>query len=56
LGAGGGGFMLFLVDPKNQKAVREKLKNLIQVKFDLDSGGSKIVVFEPDEFGNGNGH
>ena len=53
LGAGGGGFMLFLVRPEDRKAVREKLKHLIQVKFDLDTGGSKIVVFEPDEFGNG---
>lgn len=49
LGAGGGGFMLFMVEPQKQKAVREKLKNLIHVNFEIDTGGSKIVVFEPDE-------
>jgi D-glycero-alpha-D-manno-heptose-7-phosphate kinase len=49
LGAGGGGFMLFLVGPGKQKAVREKLKDLIHVNFEIDTGGSKIVVFEPDE-------
>tara|TARA_B100000315_G_C14570813_1_gene585382 strand:- start:1269 stop:2276 length:1008 start_codon:yes stop_codon:yes gene_type:complete len=49
LGAGGGGFMLFLVEPEKQKAVREKLKDLIHVNFELDTGGSKIVVFEPAE-------
>jgi D-glycero-alpha-D-manno-heptose-7-phosphate kinase len=49
LGAGGGGFMLFLVEPDKQKAVREKLKDLIHVNFEIDTGGSKIVVFEPDE-------
>jgi len=49
LGAGGGGFMLFLVEPDKQKAVKERLKNLIHVNFEIDTGGSKIVVFEPDE-------
>lgn len=49
LGAGGGGFMLFLVAPEKQKAVREKLNKLIHVKFEFDTGGSKIVVFEPDD-------
>ena len=52
LGAGGGGFMLFVVRPENQAAVRERLKDLIHVTFDFDSGGSKIVVFEPDGFAN----
>lgn len=50
LGAGGGGFMLFVVRPENQDAVRDRLKALIHVTFDFDSGGSKIVVFEPDGF------
>jgi D-glycero-alpha-D-manno-heptose-7-phosphate kinase len=53
LGAGGGGFMLFLVEPENQKAVKKKLKDLIHVNFKMNTGGSKIVVFEPDE-SNGN--
>lgn len=51
LGAGGGGFMLFIVAPENQPALRRKLKDLILVNFDLDTGGSKIVVFEPDDLG-----
>ena len=53
LGAGGGGFMLFLVEPDKKRAVREKLENLIHVNFEFDTGGSKIVVFEPDDFSNG---
>lgn len=48
LGAGGGGFMLFYVEPEHQQAVRERLKPLIQVKFDVDRDGSKIVVYEPE--------
>jgi D-glycero-alpha-D-manno-heptose-7-phosphate kinase len=52
LGAGGGGFMLFVVSPENQARVRERLKDLIHVTFDFDTSGSKIVVFEPDGFAN----
>lgn len=47
LGAGGGGFMLLFVEPEKQAAVKEKLKDLIQVNFSIDEVGSKIVVYEP---------
>ena len=53
LGAGGGGFMLFVVKKEDRPAVREALKDLIHVSFSFDDGGSKIVVFEPDELING---
>ncbi len=48
LGAGGGGFMLFLVEPEKRKRVRERLKGLIQVPIDFDQDGSKIVLYQPD--------
>ncbi len=48
LGAGGGGFMLFVVKPDDQSRVRERLKDLIHVSFEFDTGGSKIAVFEPE--------
>lgn len=48
LGAGGGGFMLLYVEPDHRRKVREALKNLIEVQFELDNMGSKIVVYEPD--------
>lgn len=47
LGAGGGGFILFYVEPERREAVRERLRNLIMVNFDVDHGGSKIIVYEP---------
>ncbi len=50
LGAGGGGFILFLVKPELQNKVREKLKKLVHVSFRFDSTGSKIVIYEPDDF------
>ncbi|WP_448191811.1 GHMP family kinase ATP-binding protein [Azospirillum sp. sgz301742] len=49
LGAGGGGFLLLYVPAERQAAVRERLKDLIAVNFRFD-GGSKIVVYEPNEF------
>lgn len=48
LGAGGGGFMLFYVEPQHQDAVRQALSKLIHVKFDIAPEGSKIVVYEPE--------
>lgn len=50
LGAGGGGFLLLFVPPERQAAVRERLNGLIAVSFGFDTGGSKIVVYEPDDF------
>lgn len=52
LGAGGGGFVLFFVEPDKQQAVKEKLKDLIQVDFGIDEVGSKIVLYEPDGLEN----
>ena len=48
LGAGGGGFMVFLVDPDKREAVRERLKKLIHVSIGFDIDGSKIVLYQPD--------
>jgi D-glycero-alpha-D-manno-heptose-7-phosphate kinase len=48
LGAGGGGFLLFMVEPEKRDAVRERLKNLIHVNIDFDNDGSKIVLYQPD--------
>lgn len=50
LGAGGGGFMLLIVRPEDQKKVLEKLKKLTHVDFRFDFTGSKIVVYEPNSF------
>lgn len=49
LGAGGGGFMVLFVDPEKRNQLREKLKNLVQVNVGIDTEGSKIVVYQPDQ-------
>lgn len=48
LGAGGGGFFLFVSPPDRLAALRERLKGLVFVPFGFDFGGSRIVVYEPN--------
>jgi D-glycero-alpha-D-manno-heptose-7-phosphate kinase len=48
LGAGGGGFLLFFADKSLHQDIRERLRDLIEVRVGVDIGGSKIVVYEPD--------
>jgi len=48
LGAGGGGFILFFVEPERQPAVRESLKNLLYVPFKFDTTGSQIIYYVPE--------
>jgi D-glycero-alpha-D-manno-heptose-7-phosphate kinase len=52
LGAGGGGFLLFIVRPEARATVSNALSGLIQVNVDVDREGSRIMVYEP----NGIGH
>jgi len=43
LGAGGGGFMLFFVEPEKQKKVKEALSGLTHVPFRFENTGSQII-------------
>ncbi len=49
LGAGGGGCMLFFVEPDNQNEVKETLKNLVHIPFKFESLGSQIIHYAPNE-------
>ena len=48
LGAGGGGFILFFVQPELQAKLKEKLKKLILVPFKFETLGSQIIYYRPD--------
>lgn len=48
LGAGGGGFLLFYVEPERQKAVMEELHNLLYVPFHFESYGTRIIQYAPE--------
>ena len=49
LGAGGGGFILFFVEPEKQDKVMKKLKNLLYVPFKFENLGSQIVFYTMGE-------
>jgi D-glycero-alpha-D-manno-heptose-7-phosphate kinase len=51
LGAGGGGFLLLFAEPHQQPRIREALRDLIEVSFEIGSPGSRIIIYEPDRFG-----
>lgn len=48
LGAGGAGFMVFVVPPSKQRQVRETLSHLIHVPIRIDFSGSTII-YRQDE-------
>lgn len=43
LGAGGGGFLLFYCEKEHQPRLRSALSDLIELPFDMESGGTKVV-------------
>lgn len=50
LGAGGGGFLVFYVQPEKQKAVREAMSDLMYIPFKFEDGGTRVIHYSPEEF------
>ena len=48
LGAGGGGFILFFVEPERKQAVMDAMKNLLYVPFHFEDGGTSVVHYTPE--------
>ena len=50
MGAGGGGFFLFLVPPYGHKAIKEALPNIkVWVPFKIDPMGSRVIFHDVPE-------
>jgi D-glycero-alpha-D-manno-heptose-7-phosphate kinase len=49
MGAGGGGFMLLFVPSSLQQGVRERLSRVLHVPFRIESSGSQIIFFDPEQ-------
>jgi len=54
LGAGGGGFVVFYVEPENQQSVKKALEGYLHIPFKFDFSGSEIIVYKPG-YRNGGG-
>lgn len=50
LGAGGGGFLLFLVRPADQPRVLEALSELLLVPIQLDWSGTQLIFYDPPQY------
>ncbi len=50
LGAGGGGFLLFYVEPDKQEKFKMEMNNLLEVPFKFENSGTKIIHYSPEEY------
>lgn len=48
LGAGGGGFIVFYVQPEKQKKVKDVMSDLMYIPFNFENGGTRIIHYTPE--------
>ena len=48
LGAGGGGFLVFYVQPDKKAAVMDMMKELLYVPFRFEDGGTRVIHYTPE--------
>lgn len=50
LGAGGGGFFVFYVEPENRKAVEKAMDSLLKIPFLFETGGTRVIHYTPENY------
>ncbi len=50
LGAGGGGFLVFYVQPEKKESVLKALDDLLYVPFRFEDGGTRVIHYSPEMF------
>ncbi|MDE6024118.1 MAG: kinase [Lachnospiraceae bacterium] len=50
LGAGGGGFLVFYVEPDKQEQVKEAMRGMMYVPFRFENSGTKIIHYTPEAY------
>lgn len=50
LGAGGGGFLVFYVQPEKQERVRTAMKDLMYIPFKFEDGGTRVIHYTPETY------
>ena len=50
LGAGGGGFLLFYVQPEKREQVKKAMEDLLYIPFRFENGGSSVIHYEAEDY------
>lgn len=50
LGAGGGGFLIFYVEPDKKEFVKKAMKDLLHIPFHFENNGTKVVYYTAEEY------
>lgn len=50
LGAGGGGFLMFYVQPDRQDSVRWAMRNLMYIPFEFEESGTRVIHYSPETY------
>ncbi|MCD8195587.1 MAG: kinase [Lachnospiraceae bacterium] len=50
LGAGGGGFLLFYVQPEYKGAVMDAMKELLYIPFKFENSGTRVIYYSPESY------
>ena len=50
LGAGGGGFLLFYVEPEYQEAVKKAMEGLMHIPFKFEDSGTRVIHYTPEAY------
>lgn len=50
LGAGGGGFLVFYVQPEYHEAVKQAMSDLLYIPFEFENGGTRVIHYTPEEY------
>lgn len=49
LGAGGGGFLLFYVEPEYQERVKKEMSDLLYIPFEFETSGTSVIHYVPED-------
>lgn len=51
LGAGGGGFLVFYVQPEKRETLKAAMHDLLYVPFHFEDGGTRFLYYSPEDYG-----
>lgn len=50
LGAGGGGFLVFYVQPEYRESVMRAMSDLLYIPFKFEDGGTRVIHYTPEDW------